>query len=292
MRRARLDDLEEKMFRRLFGKRSFVVMAIIALALVIFPTVFSYMGVSTYIRDGINIALSPVQSFFTSIRGALSGYGEYFHEFQTLREENAALKAEINEMRDAVYDARSLEEMNAWLSRYLGLKSEHTDYELEAAEVTGRESGNYMTVFTLNKGTAHGVDENMAVITEDGVVGYVVEVGTTWCRAMSIIETSTSVGAFDETCGETCLLKGDFSLREEGLCQLTYVAADTKIAVGDKIVTSGLGEVYPEGLTIGYVERITKDEYGQALVAAVRPAVELDSISRVMIIKDFYVSVG
>ena len=93
------------------------------------------------------------------------------------------------------------------------------------ATVTGGASGNVMTLFTLDKGSAHGVSRNMPVLTEDGIVGFVSEVGLNWCKVTTVIETASSVGACVLRSGDAGIVSGDFSLRKNGYCKFSYVEA-------------------------------------------------------------------
>ena len=157
----------------------------------------------------------------------------------------------------------------------------------EEASVIGRESGNYSTVYTLSKGTMHDIKVNMPVITEDGVVGYVTEVGPTWCRAVSIIETASAVGAYIERSGELGLIEGSYELRFEGKCRMIRLPADADVHEGDRVLTSGLGSIYPRGLFVGEVVSVDADPYSSTLTAVVQPKVDYSSLVKVMIIKDY-----
>ena len=206
---------------------------------------------------------------------------------RALAQENAALREQLDDYRDRIYNAKMLEEENRWLSDYLGLKKEHSDFLFEEASVIGRESGNYSTVYTLSRGTLHDIKVNMPVITEDGVVGYVTEVGPTWCRAVSIIETASAVGAYVERSGELGLVEGSFELRFDGKCRMVRLPADADVREGDRVLTSGLGSIYPRGLFVGEVESVSADPYSRTLTAVLKPRIDYSSLVKVMIIKDY-----
>ena len=153
--------------------------------------------------------------------------------------------------------------------------------------IVSRESGNYMTVFTLNRGSLHGIKVNMPVITKDGIVGCVSEVGLNWSKVTTIIESASSVGAYVPRSGESGIVSGDFSLKNEGKCKFSYVSQTADIVVGDRVLSSGMGSVYPADLPIGRVVEIGEDEYNRTFVATVEPAVELSSLQWVMIVTGF-----
>ena len=270
-----------------FKNKFFIITLVVALLLSIVPTVLCAMGQGSYVRKALQTAAQPFSWAFTKIGEGLSGFSVYFQKLSDLQKENEKLRAQLDDYRDRIYNAKMLEEENKWLSDYLGLKKEHSDFLFEEASVIGRESGNYSTVYTLSKGTMHDIKVNMPVITEDGVVGYVTEVGPTWCRAVSIIETASAVGAYIERSGELGLIEGSYELRFEGKCRMIRLPADADVHEGDRVLTSGLGSIYPRGLFVGEVVSVDADPYSRTLTAVVQPKVDYSSLVKVMIIKDY-----
>lgn len=273
--------------RDFLRSRFFTVIVIITMVMVIVPSVFGVMGIGRYLRDGVNIILTPFQKLFTYVTDASDGFVSYFTEFDRIVAENDELKKQNAEMRDKISAAEETEKTNDWLFSYLELKREHPDYTFRDASITGRESSNYMTVFTLDKGSAQGIAKNMPVVTPEGIVGYVSEVGTDWCRAVTLLESGGACGAYVERSGAIGVVEGDYSLSREGLCKMEYMAADADIKVGDRILSSGLGSVYPRGLVIGYVESVEPDAASRALTVKVRPTADLSETTKLMIITKY-----
>ena len=91
-----------------------------------------------------------------------------------------------------------------------------------------------------------------------------------------------------ERTGELCVVEGDHSLINDGICRLNYLSEDSDVQVGDRILSSGYGSVYPRGLVIGYVTEIEKNQYSRSVVAYVTPAATLTTdISKIMVITDY-----
>lgn len=264
----------------------FAVLVIVTLVLTIVPSVLYAMGVGNVARNIVNTALSPFTRGFSYVTDALDGFKSYFTEFDRIVEENKQLKEHIAELEDKVYKAEATEGMNEWLYDYLELRREHTDYSFEAATVTSG-GGNYMDVFIIDRGKSHNVQVDMPVITNEGIVGYVAEAGTDWAKVVTMLESSYAVGAYVERTGELGVIEGDYELSAEGLCVMKYLKADSEIRVGDRVLSSGFGSVYPRGLTIGYVEKIEIDENNRSITAYIRPAATLADLSRVMVITDY-----
>ncbi|MBQ3228086.1 MAG: rod shape-determining protein MreC [Clostridia bacterium] len=275
---------------KLFKSRFFVISLAVALLLSIVPGVLCAMGQGSYIRSAIVTAASPFSWAFTKVGEGITGFSLYFKTLEELRDENAALRAELEGYKSLVYDAELIKEENEFYSNYLGIKEEHIDFLFENATVVGREATNYRTVVTLSKGSLHGIEVNMPVITEEGLIGHITEVGSTWSKAEILTESSSAVGAYIERSGTLGVVEGTYELRTEGFCRMVYIEADADIRVGDKVLSSGIGEVYPRGLLIGKVTEVSRDERTRTLVATVEPAADLGSISKVMIITEYEIT--
>ncbi len=272
---------------KFFRSRFFIVTVIVALVVVIVPTVLSAMGLSNYVRGALEMIAQPFQTAFTWVGDAVSGFGEYFTAVRDLSAENERLREQLDAAEDQLYNARLLEEENAWLRDYLGLKRLHTDYQFEEASIIGRDAGNAATSFTLNRGSLHGIEAGMPVLTDVGIVGAVVETGATWCRVETLIETASSVGAYIERSAQSGVVSGSFALAAEGRCVMDYLPADADIRVGDRILTSGISSIYPPGLYVGEVTALTADPYRRTVTAEITPAVELGALKKVMILTGF-----
>lgn len=272
---------------KLIKSRFFLISLAVALLLSIVPGVLCAMGQGSYIRSALVTVSTPFRWAFTKVGEGLSGFSMYFRTLEDLRDENEALRAELDGYKNLVYDAELIGEENDFLNSFLGIKEEHVDFLFEDATVIGRESTNYRTVYTLSKGELHGIEVNMPIITEEGLVGHITEVGATWSKAVLLTETATAVGGYVERSGVLGVVEGTYELRTEGVCRMVYIEPDSDIRVGDKVVSSGIGGVYPRGLMIGKITEITMDEASRTLTATIEPAADLDSISKLMIITEY-----
>lgn len=272
-----------------FKSRSFFVLVTVLVLLCGIPTILSAMGQGSMVKDGVMAIVSPFSRGARALGEAFGGFGRYFSEFGRLEEENRILSDRVRELEAQVYDLTLLEEENAWMRAYLGAKRAHTDFTFCDANLIGSESGGHVSAFTLDRGTTSGIAVGMPVVTEDGVVGRVTEVGLTFSRVSTVINYDASIGAYIERSGEIGIVSGDFELRRDGLCLLEYLPFDADVEVGDTVTSSGLGSVYPRGLVIGEVTEITGDEYNHVKVAVVRPAADLTKLTKVMILTDYTV---
>ena len=274
---------------KLLKSKFFVVCVAIAIVAVLVPSALAAFGQVDILRSGLKTVAKPFEWCGSRVAGAIDGFVAVFKDYDALVKENEELKAQIAEMQDQSAENEELKAENAWLRDYLELHSQNPQFLLADADIISYEAGNYSTVLTLNKGAIHGIKNNMPVITSQGLLGHVVETGLDWCKVVSIIETSSSVGVKAERTGVIGTLSGDLALRGEGKCIVSY-DADADIKVGDRIYTSGTGSVYPSGLYIGRIISIEADETTRKLTAIIEPSIDFSSLhtlSGAMIIRGY-----
>lgn len=272
---------------RIFQNKFFLICLCIALVLTIVPSVFAIMGYRGLAKNIVGTVTMPVRWVATVVGDAFEGWGKYFGTMKELNEENQALIDENEALKEQLQNAELLEKENERLRDYLDMKNKYPSFAMEEGMVISHSSGNYITNFTLNRGTLHGIAPNMPVITKDGIVGYVVEVGLNWCMVSTLIETATSVGAYIPRSEVVGIVSGDYSMRHEGTCKIGYIDAEADIEVGDTVYSSGTGSVYPADLKIGTITAIEANEYDRTLVATITPAVDFSSLKWVMIITGY-----
>lgn len=274
--------------KKFFKSRFFILTLGCAVVLTVVLSALAASGHTSILTNGVNVMLAPIKEGFGSVGLAIKGYKQYFDAVDELKAENDALKNEVNNLKDLIYDAEAMKQENEFYKNFLGIKEEHPDYIFTDATIINREAGNYASVFSLNKGTQDGIEKNMPIISENGgVVGYISEAGINWSKASSIVDTSSSVGVYIERTGEAGVLSGEFALEKEGLCRINYLDGGSDVAVGDRVMTSGLGSIYPSDILVGTVERVEFDDNLRTKYAIVRPFADLTEPERVMIITGF-----
>ena len=275
---------------KLFRNKFFLVCLCIALVLCTVSTTFSLLGFREPVREVLGIVATPFRWCATVVSDASEGFIRYFRLQGALLDENQALRAENEKLKNENLHAQLVQEENARLRSYLGMKEAYPSYLLEEGMIIGSSASDYKTVFTLNRGTIHGVTKDMPVIVEAGVVGCVTEVGLTWCKVSTILEKSADskgIGVVTSS-GVTGVVQGDYELSREGLCKMTYInTSEGEIKAGDVLLSSGIGNVYPEGLVIGTVIEVKTDSFSRETVAIVQPSVDFSDLKYLMIITGF-----
>lgn len=267
----------------------FVIMMLIISAFCCILTSAAYnSGVSNFAASVLGVVVSPVQKLAANTHEAIWELGKYFGDVKELHEENELLKKQITELERENSELAPLKDENEMLYHFLELKKDRTDLKLVNAEIISRSVSNYTSDFTVDKGSVHGLEKNMAVITEDGsLLGVIIEVGATYARGKTLTSYDYSVGVKNERTGEPGMLSGNFELSVEGLCRVGDLYDNADYAVGDIIRTSSLGDIYPPGLYVGTVTDIIPDSLGYTVSAVVEPSVTVNDTDMVMIITDF-----
>ena len=263
------------------------------LVLVMILVIFILMGISFARMSGgaasspgiLGTVLNPVQNAFSYVGNGVSGFFGFVGDMKNLQEENIELKAQLQELSAKLREAESNNMENERLRQLLELKSSSGEHDMVGCEVIAKDPGNWFYTFTVDKGASDGIQKNDTVVSGAGLVGYVTEVGTNWAQVQSIIDSESSVGALVSRTQDPAIVDGDLTLADSGKCKLNYVTRNNGLVMGDEIVTSGLGGVYPKGLLIGTVSEIKSDSLGYSQYAVVDTAVDFERIREVMVIR-------
>ena len=262
----------------------FIVSLALALCASTVLSVFYFLGVQNLPAAMVQDAMAPFQHALTKLSDAFDGYAVYFSNMRALYEENQALKDRVENLEQQLHDAELAVGENAALRDYLGVRDRYESFSAVNAQVLGRSDGTYMQYLTLDKGTSSGIREKMAVITQNGVVGYVYEVSTNSCRVRTLLQYDTGVGVYVQRSGDVGMTDCPYAMGQQGLLRVIYLPEDASLQIGDRVVTGDLGDIYPSGLTVGHVIEIMPDVYNRTLTATIKPAVEFDSLEQVFVI--------
>ena len=267
-------------------KNKFIkILALVAVFVVVFYSVIAVLGVTTPLQNLLGVTATPFRWAFSGAANALDGFGEYFTEFKALREENDELAERVAELEAELAHVQQLEGENAWMREFLGVSDALEEFELMTGNIIGKETNSYMTLYTVNKGSLQGVERDMAVVSGGSIVGRVESVGLNFCKVSTILENAASVSALCARSGARGIVDGSLGLRGSGNCAMNYINEFADIQVGDKIISSGEGSVYPYGFSIGTVVEKTFDGNNRTVSAVIKPDVDFDTVTRVMIVK-------
>ena len=243
---------------------------------------------------GKSIPSLMVQSVLTPLRSganALTNQAEqmynYMFRYEALQAENEALKAEIADMMEDNRLADSISRENDRLRDLLDLKEANPDYELVDGYIIARSSADWVSSFTIDRGTAHGIQEGMVAITANGeVVGLVTEAGSNYCTVKSVLDSSLEISATIASSGYSGMVRGAYTSGQEGLLRMNYLPSSAIIRNRDQVVTAG-STVYPRNLIVGYVVDAGLGDTGVAKYAILEPAADIENLEQVFILTGY-----
>lgn len=230
---------------------------------------------------------SPFQTLGAMLKNGVSGIGEYFSDQKSLLEENRQLNREVSILRERLTDYEEIRRQNQIYEQMLEITDQRPDFKMVEALVTVRSSEEYYNEITINRGSLSGIKVKDPVVTSDGVVGFVNEVGLNYAKVTTLFSPEASIGGYDITTHDYGILAGSAELLSLGQCKMAYLPKDSLISVGDIITTSGLGGNFPAGLVVGIVARVTNADLGVSVEAVITPTVDFSALREVMIITDF-----
>lgn len=229
----------------------------------------------------------PVQKGINYAGGWLRSRVENLEELQKVKSENETLKEQVaeltlenNSLLQERYELQELREL-------MDLDSDYSDLDKIAANVIGKDSGNWFNMFIIDKGSDDGVQKDMNVIADGGLVGIVTKTGADWAQVRSIIDDMSNVSAMVLKNSDLCYVRGDLQMITEGTLQLNQLRdLDNEVEPGDKVVTSHVSAKYHKGILIGYVNEIVTDANNLTRSGSLTPAVDFEHLNTVLVITD------
>lgn len=201
-------------------------------------------------------------------------------ENEQLREQIADLTLENNSLLQERYELEELREL-------YDLDSEYSSLDKIAANIIGKDTGNWFHMFIIDKGYDDGIRRDMNVIAGGGLVGIVTKTGPDWAQVRSIIDDMSNVGAMVLKTSDLCYVRGDLQMMTEGTLQLNELRdPDDEVEQGDKVVTSHVSAKYHKGILIGYVNEVTMDANNLTKSGSLTPAVDFEHLTTVLVITD------
>lgn len=215
-----------------------------------------------------------IQNHVTSFCRKQAGY---ILEWPKLRQENDSLKIEIEKLKSELLNLDETKHKISRLESLLKLKQNFIKQGI-AAQVIARDPSHWTQFIVINKGTRDGVRKNTVLINADGLVGKVVVAGARSARAILLTDPEARASAMNQRTRDVGLIEGTGSL----MLKMTYLDRQSNIQVGDMIITSGLGGIYPKGIPIGKVELVGNEKNNLSLYASIKPFVSFAKLEEVL----------
>lgn len=272
---------------KLMRTKLFWFAAILVAVCLILALSSAVTGKPTFLRNITGAVVTPLQKGLTAVTDWAGDLFGYFYRYDDLERENEALKQRIQELEKLEISYNAAVKENEALREAAGVKAKRADFELEVCSVVAVTENGFESSMTLSRGSVSGIEAGDCVITGDGLVGVVAEVGLNHCVVKTVIHMDFTASATVSRTREVVVTNGSFELASDGMLKVSYLENDADVRPGDVILTSG--GAYPPDLIIGRVEEFRQESHGISSYASVRPAVDFSQVTTVLVIKDFYV---
>ncbi len=267
------------------GKFKVFISFLLGLAAVTVIAVFVGRA-SSPLSDLVGTVTAPVQKAFGSVsdwfsdkKKAMGDNEELMAEIERLKSENASLSEKLVDYEETVAQNKNYEQ-------YLGIKEKNPEMLFQSATVVSRDSTDPYKGFSVNVGLIDGVSLYDPVITEQGLVGYISEIASTYSKVTTVLSPDLKAGGKDSRTQDDGVVSGRADLAADNNAYLYNLRRDCSVSVGDSIITSG-GSVFPKGIIIGSVTDIKQQSKDTSLYAVVKSKVDFDSVREVMVITYF-----
>jgi rod shape-determining protein MreC len=268
--------------KRLQAQLPFVLVGLVLVAVVLHQA-----GLWEPVENLLAAGTTPVQGAVNSLVQRIDEIGQTARDLRDLRERNEALEAENARLLLDIVRLREIEVEAALQSDLLNFKKSRPAFDIQGAhvigKVIGRDPSNVQRYVTLDVGLRDGVDRNMPVITNRGLVGRISEVGETWSRVLLITDVSSSVNAIAQSTRATGLVEG----RVVGRPVMRNIPQSDTVSVGDTVFTSGMGGNFPRQVLIGQIIAVERQDYDLYQTAIVQPTVDFERLEMVLVVTDF-----
>lgn len=274
--------------RRFFENKKLIVLLVSVI------TSFSMIAYSIFSQSQmpkpilwVNDVTAVVGRFVSTPTNAMMRFTDSINDLMNTYEENQRLKSQISSLEELEAQNEILQSENEELSALLDLQPSLVGKNVIASSVISRSPDTWLDSITIDIGSNSGVEKNMSVMTESGLVGHVTEVSATSSKVQLLITENnqmTNVAVSIQTDdGIVSGILSDYDEKSQELI-LKQVPKDAQISEGNTVTTSGLGGVSPEGLIIGEVTSASSDNFGLSQSVKVKPAADFKDIRTVLVV--------
>jgi rod shape-determining protein MreC len=263
--------------------RSRAVAILVILVLILVWLILDQAKVPNPVKDTFSRIVTPVQFVLQRLTSPLASAMSWATHLGTLQSENDAQRQAIVELRNQIMLLQEAQIENETLRRQLSFKSTVPNYRLLSAEVIGHDPSNLLQYLIIDRGASDGIQRGMPVITAEGLVGRISETSAESAQVMLITDPSSSVSALIQRSRATGVVQG---YPGQALV-MRYIPQGDTVALGDVVLTSGLGGNFPKRLVIGQVASVSRKDVEMFQEAEIIPAVNLHDLETVMVVLSF-----
>lgn len=269
-----------------WGRIAFAMLVLAAVLALVFFLLMREPGRVSLAENAAGSLFSPVVTWVNSattyLRDVALGVRDYVKMGQDLedaRRQITDLKLEIVGMQEEALE-------NDRLKSLLAAKESAAGQNPVPAKVVARDPGVWFDTFVIDVGTSSGVTQNMAVVTGDGLVGRVFEVGANYARVLSLIDARSAVACLIERTRDNGVMRGKIeTYSQTPECNMYYLPTVSDVAPGDVVLTSGVDTLFPKGIKVGTVTAVSREQDSSERFIVVMPSVDFQHIEDVLVLR-------
>ncbi|HWQ61602.1 MAG TPA: rod shape-determining protein MreC [Negativicutes bacterium] len=232
----------------------------------------------------VTVVLAPVEYVVSKVGYVVRQTGTSAGELFSVYQQNQVLREENDNLRRAIIDNTEIVAENARLKALLDYRKAAPQFDTVIATVIARDPAAWTNIIVINRGTAHGIAKDMAVITPQGLVGSVVQAYGSSAKVQLVLDPRSAVGGLVQRPESRVAAIVEGNAAKPLSPKMVNIARDADIIKGDKIITSGFGGIYPKGILLGEVTDVVNEEGGLLKYAVLKPAADFDRLEEVAVI--------
>ena len=265
---------------RTTGKNPLIFLACIVLASLLLITVSIRYGKENLFFESVIVRIfSPAQSLITQVRTSISDLLDHYFFLTEVSRENDRLLKEVDQLTRRNSYLLGIVKQQERIEQ-LQRANKNGKVKSLAALVIGRDPTQWSKMVFIDKGIDDGIRGNVAVVTDAGIVGHIIHSTATTSKVLLITDSRSAVDSlFQKT-----RVPGVSTGTGEGLCKIKFVPIDAELEVGDKVISSGLGGVFPKGWAVGTVVKTVKRKQELFQDVVVAPSVDLSRLEDVLVL--------
>ncbi len=257
------------------NQKSVILKSLVIAALVVFLAVNSRSPSNPFRINLLDLFSSPLK-----VLSQTASFLKSIVPFHSLRKENSDLRDRINTLNRKIETYKVIQDENDRLKSFLNFRKS-VPYTALPAQVIGRDPSNWSNTLIIDKGLSQGIARDKAVISTKGLVGRIVELGNRSAKVLLITDPNSKVGVIIQRNRQGGMLIG----RPDGKCRMIYIALDSDVAAGDRVLTAGLGSIFPKDILVGEVSAVEKEPGRLYKYAVINTAEDLSRLEEVLCLR-------
>lgn len=266
------------------NKKSTVVGIIVTAVILIFLVAVSNSKIEKWSEIGnpFTSFVNNIQSGMVYLKNKIARNDNFFIDVEKMKLENEELKNRNSQLEQSLRELEVIKAENTTLKEYVNLTDKYSEFTTHPAYVIQSDISNYSKVIVINVGKKDGIDVNMTVISDKGLVGHVISVTENTSKVQTVIDTSNTVSSTISTSRDSIVVRGIINSNNE--LKASYFPTEAKVLEGDTVETSGIGGIYPKGIHIGTIKKVVNTRNITNRYAIVETAVDFSKLETVLVI--------